>query len=110
MKAEKSGDVTIISFVTTTLNAGNVKDFKTHIQPYLDKEKYILLDLANLTFIDSSGLGAFLSCLKALNLKGGDLKICNLTKSVRILFEMVRMHQVMDIYNSREEALEAFAS
>ncbi|MCF7944604.1 MAG: STAS domain-containing protein [Spirochaetia bacterium] len=109
MKAEKNGDIMIISFETTSLNAGNVKDFKANIQPYLDSEKFIILDLRNLTFIDSSGLGSFLSCLKALNQKGGDLKICNVTKSVRILFEMVRMHQVIDTYDSREEAVQAFS-
>lgn len=109
MKAEKNGDIMIISFETTSLNAGRVKDFKTDIQPYLNSEKYIILDLRNLTFIDSSGLGSVLSCLKALNQKGGDLKICNVTKSVRIIFEMVRMHQIIDTYDSREEAVQAFS-
>lgn len=109
MKAEKNGDIMIISFETTSLNAGSVKDFKTDIQPYLNSGKYIILDLRNLTFIDSSGLGSVLSCLKALNQKGGDLKICNVTKSVRIIFEMVRMHQIIDTYDSREEAVQAFS-
>lgn len=108
MKSEKIGNVLVLEIENPTLNTGNVKDFKSEIQPYLEKEEHIILDLAQLTFVDSSGLGSFLFCLKRLNQKGGDLKLCNITKPVRVLFELVRLHQVIEIFDSREEALASY--
>lgn len=108
MTSEKIGNVLVIDILTPTLNAGNVKDFKNDIQPFLESEEHILLDLANLTFVDSSGLGAFLFCLKRLNQKGGDLRLCNITKPVRVLFELVRLHKVIEVFSSREEGLASY--
>jgi len=40
--------------------------------------------------------------------KGGDLKLCSMSKQVQALFELVRMHRIFDIYNSKEDAVRAF--
>jgi anti-sigma B factor antagonist len=69
-----------------------------------------VIDLSRLRFVDSSGLGAFISCLRKLNAKGGDLKLCGMSKQVRAVFELVRMHRIFDIFGTREEALRAFQS
>lgn len=105
VKTTKVPQAMIIEIETPTLNTGNVKEFKLEIQPYLESEKHVVLDLSNLTFVDSSGLGAFLFCLKRLNQHDGDLKLCNITKPVRVLFELVRLHQIIEVFNSQEEAL-----
>ena len=108
MNVIREKQATIIEISTPTLNVSNVKEFKTNIEKYLDSEKNIILDLSQLTFVDSSGLGAFLFCLKRLNQKNGDLNLCGVTKPVRILFELVRLHQIIDIFDTREEALASF--
>ena len=64
--------------------------------------------LSHLRFVDSSGLGAMLSCLRQLNATGGDLKLCGMSKAVRSVFELVRMHRIFDIYDTREQAVSAF--
>ena len=53
-------------------------------------------------------LGAFLSCLRQLNTKGGELKLCGMSKSVYQTFELVRMHRIFDIYSCKDEAVQAF--
>lgn len=108
MIATKEPQAMVIEVESTTLTASNAKDFKSRIEQYLDSEANLVLDLNRITFIDSSGLGVFLFCLKRLNQKGGDLKLCNVTKPVRVLFELVRLHQIIDVFNSKEEALAAF--
>ena len=110
MIAKKEPQAMVLEVETTTLTAANAKDFKASIEKYLDTETNIVLDLNRITFIDSSGLGVFLFCLKRLNQKGGDLKLCNITKPVRVLFELVRLHQIIDVCASTEEALAAFAT
>ncbi|MFZ4537065.1 STAS domain-containing protein [Propionivibrio sp.] len=87
------------------LDASNSKDFKESIQPYLDSHILAIVDLSPLRFVDSSGLGVLLSCLRTMNNKESQLKLIGLTKPVRALFELVRMHRIFSIYNSLDEAL-----
>ncbi len=105
---EKAGDIAMVVLSGENLDASNEKDFKREIRPILEANKKVVLDMGKLLFVDSSGLGAILSCLRQLNSAGGDLKLCEMTKPVRTLFELVRMHRIFDIYNSRDEALRAF--
>ena len=90
------------------LDAGNAGEFKRDIAPVLQANTKLVLDLSRLRFVDSSGLGAMLSCLRQLSAKSGDLKLCGMSKQVRGLFELVRMHRIFDIYSTKEEAVHAF--
>lgn len=94
-----------IAVDSENLDASNVKEFKSNIQPHLDQHALVILDMNALKFVDSSGLGALLSCLRSMNNKEGQLKLIGLTKPVRALFELVRMHRIFSIYNTREEAV-----
>lgn len=91
------------------LDASNAGDFKRDIAPVLEANTKLVLDLSRLRFVDSSGLGAFISCLRKLNAKGGDLKLCGMSKQVRAVFELVRMHRIFEIYGTKEDAVRAFA-
>lgn len=108
LQAEKVQGVTLITLPPGHLDAGNSEDFKRSVAPWLEGADKVLIDLSGLRFVDSSGLGALLSCLRRLNAAGGDLKVCGLQKQVRLLFEMVRMHRIVEIHNDRAEALTAF--
>ncbi len=109
-KIESVGDVTIIVLQGENLDASNTKEFKITMSTLLHAKRKVVFDMNSLRFVDSSGLGAFLSCLKMCDAAGGDLKLFGMTKSVRALFELVRMHRVFDIFNTREESVRAFQS
>ena len=100
----------IVAFPVDNLDAGNVKDFRAAIQKVADAHDTVVLDMQRLTFVDSSGLGALLSCLRTMKGKKGQLLLFGMTKPVRALFELVRMHRIFSIYNSREEALAELAA
>ncbi|NBK25550.1 MAG: anti-sigma factor antagonist, partial [Spirochaetia bacterium] len=72
----------------TTLTASNAKEFKAALEGHLENTKAMVIDLSSVTFIDSTGLGVLLFALKRLNQKEGELKLCNVTKPVRVLFEL----------------------
>lgn len=108
LRVEQLDEVKIVSIAAPALDANNVKEFKAAISGHLEGAKQLLLDLSALEFVDSSGLGAFLSCLRQLQAAGGDLKIVGVTKPVRTLFELVRMHRLLDIFNTRDEALRSY--
>ena len=96
----------VVSFPVSNLDAGNVKEFRTAITAVAEKHSTLVLDMSALTFVDSSGLGALLSCLRAMKGKNGQLLLVGMTKPVRALFELVRMHRIFAIYNLLDEALD----
>jgi anti-sigma B factor antagonist len=108
MAVEKIGDVVVVALPVEELDAGNAGQFKRDIAPLLEANTKLVFDLSNLRFTDSSGLGFFLSCLRKLQAKGGDLKLCGMSKQVRMVFELVRMQQIFNIYGTKEEAVRAF--
>lgn len=103
----QEGKGVIVIVQSENLDASNVKAFKDRLLPVLEDHTNVLLDMSKLGFIDSSGLGALLSCLRTMNSKNGQLKLFSMAKPVQALFELVRMHRIFSIYNTREEALAA---
>jgi anti-sigma B factor antagonist len=100
----------VVELKDKTLDAQTSKDFRREVQPQLDSHNRVVFDLSRLTFVDSSGLGVLLSCLREVSGRGGDLKLCSLTMQVRAVFQLVRMHRLFDIYNTQAEAIRAFQS
>ena len=107
---DKIENVAVAAVPVDELDASNAGEFKRDIAPVLQANARLVLDLSRLRFVDSSGLGAMLSCLRQLSAKNGDLKLCGMSKQVRALFELVRMHRIFDIYGTKEEAVKAFQS
>jgi anti-sigma B factor antagonist len=107
---DRVGEVTIATVPVTELDASNAGDFKRDVAPLLEDSTRVVLDLSRLRFVDSSGLGAFISCLRKVNARGGDLKLCGMSRQVRAVFELVRMHRVFEICGTREEAVRQFAT
>jgi anti-sigma B factor antagonist len=107
-KIEKIGDVTIVALNVEEFDAGNADDFRRQIAPVLKDCRKLVLDLDRVQFVDSRGCGAILSCLKHISPAGGDLKLCRVTQPVRMVFELIRMHNICEIVNTREEAVQAF--
>ena len=108
IEREKEKDIAEILLPGESLDVGNLKEFRRDIGPLLASKSRVIFDMSELQFVDSSGMGAILSCLRQINAAGGELKLSGLTKPVRVLFELVRMHRVFEIFNTREEALRAF--
>jgi len=105
---EKVGDVAVAVVPVEELDASNAAEFKRDIAPVLEANASVVLDLTGVRFVDSSGLGAFISCLRKLNAKGGDLKLSGMSTQVRAVFELVRMHRVFDIAATKDDAVRAF--
>ena len=108
LHTEKIGDIAIVAVQTDVIDAGNAGAFKDAMSPILDGNKKVVLDMRAVGFLDSSGCGTVLSCLRQLTKAGGDLKMFGVQKPVRTLFELIRMHRIIEIFNSKEEAVKSF--
>ena len=101
-------DIAVVALDGENLDASNSKDFRDRLKERLGDCNRVVLDMGRTSFVDSSGCGVLLATLRKLNAEGGDMKMCNVSKSVRALFELIRMHRIFDIYNTRDEAIRAF--
>ncbi len=108
LMCEHIGEVTVVRLAGAQLDASSVEEFKRDIAQVLEEHAQVIFDLSQLGFVDSSGLGSLLFCLRQVQARGGDLKLCSISKSVRALFELVRMHRLFHIFDTQEEAVRAF--
>jgi anti-sigma B factor antagonist len=70
--------------------------------------KHILLNLENINYIDSSGIGELVSGFTSVKNSGGELKLLNLTKKVHDLLQITKLYTVFDIWDSEASAISAF--
>jgi anti-sigma B factor antagonist len=102
-------DVLVIELREDNLDASNVREFRDAVQSLVQDRTRVVLDLSGVKFVDSSGLGALISCLRQQNGRKGDFRLCEMSRTVRALFELMRMHRVFNIFESRTDAVASFA-
>jgi anti-sigma B factor antagonist len=104
-----AGDVTILDMDgKITIGEGSVA-LRTAIRRLLEEgKKKILLNLARVGYIDSSGIGELVSSYTAINKDGGQLKLLNLTQKLQDLLTITKLLTVFDVYDSEQEALSSF--
>ena len=71
-------------------------------------QKKILLNLGDVTYIDSSGIGEMASALTAVRNQGGDLKLLNLTKRVHDVLQITKLYTVFDIKDDEASAIASY--
>ncbi|MFZ0544100.1 MAG: STAS domain-containing protein [Candidatus Promineifilaceae bacterium] len=86
--------------------APSVRDW---IEEAVTKEPpFLVVNLADVEFMDSTGLSTLVHGMKRSRERNGDLHLCNLQQPVRIIFELTRLAQWFEIYIGEEEAIAAF--
>ena len=71
-------------------------------------QKKILLNLGDVTYIDSSGIGELVSAFTSVRREGGELKLLNLTKKVHDLLQITKLYTVFDIKDDEATAIQSF--
>ena len=92
-----------------TLGEGSVQ-LRDAVRDLLGKgRKRILLNLGDVNYIDSSGIGELVSAYTTARNQGGDLKLLNLTKKVHDLLQITKLYTVFDIKDDEASAVASFA-
>ena len=68
-----------------------------------EQAQIILIDFKNVTFMDSSGLGALVLSLKTVRAAGAQLFLCAINDQIQMLFELTSMDRVFEVFDSQEE-------
>lgn len=106
---KKVGDIVVIGLGEPgTLEASNVGPFRETMANLVKDATRVLIDMGNITFLDSSGLGALVAIWRSISSRDGEIKLCRIGPSVRTVFELTRIHRVLEIYDTEEEALASY--
>jgi anti-sigma B factor antagonist len=106
VSTEKLDGKTVLCLKEDRLDAHNSGELKERILKILENGGHdLVIDLGQVQFVDSSGLGALLSGYKNASLRSSGFALARLQPRVRSMFELTRLHRVFEIYPGLEEAL-----
>ena len=92
-----------------TLGEGSVQ-LRDAVRDLLAKgQKHILLNLGDVNYIDSSGIGELVSAYTTAHNQGGELKLLNLTKKVHDLLQITKLYTVFDVKDDEASAISSFS-
>ena len=104
------GDVTVIDVVgRITLGEGS-STLRDALRDLVKSDhKKILLNLKDVTYIDSSGIGELVSAYTTITNQGGRLKLLSLTHRVKDLLQITKLYTVFDVHEDEAHAVRSFA-
>ncbi len=110
LNTREVGDVTVVDVSgRITLGEGSsamrdtLRDLVSH------GKKKVLLNLSDVTYIDSSGIGELVSGFTTVANAGGKLKLLGLTKRVKDLLQITKLYTVFDVHEEEAHAVRSFA-
>ena len=103
------GEVTVVDLSgRITLGEGSTM-LRDNVRDLLGRgQKKILLNLGDVTYIDSSGIGELVSGFTTVTNQGGQLKLLNLTKKVHDLLQITKLYTVFEVHNEEAAAVKSF--
>ena len=104
------GDVVIVDLSgKVTLGDGGDVMLKDKIQSLMQQgQKKVLLNLSEVTYVDSAGLGQIVQSYATIMKNGGSLKLLNVTKRIKALLSITKLLTVFECHDSEADALKSF--
>lgn len=105
----KDLDLVSIVYLNGYLDAHTAPDFEQALQELVDEERVrIVVNLAELTYISSAGLGVFMGFIEDVRAKGGDIKLAEPTEKVYRVFDLLGFPVLYEIFQNESEAVEKY--
>lgn len=108
VQMRRVGEVVVIACHGTIVGGSEAKELQHAIEQLLPLEPHIVLDLAEVAFLDSAGLGVLVRLLHRARGASGDLKLCCLPRRVSEVLRITRLAAIFDVHASEDEAIAAF--
>jgi anti-sigma B factor antagonist len=111
LSTRQVGDVSVVDVAgRITLGEGSSALRDTLRDMVSKNQKKILLNLGEVSYIDSSGIGELVSGFTTVANSGGHLKLLNLTKRVKDLLQITKLYTVFDVHEDEAAAVRSFAA
>src|SRR5579864_7852141 len=110
-KIRQVGDVTVMDIsgrIVLGEASSSLRDALRDLVTHGDKK--ILLNLGDVSYIDSSGVGELVAGFTTVTNRGGQLKLLNLTKRVQDLLQITKLYTVFEVYDNEAHAIRSFSS
>lgn len=108
-KRSETGRAVTVLEAPGELDARNAQAAKDELKALIASgATRVVVDLRNVEFIDSSGIGVLIAALHAARGQGGDVKLAGITASARPILELTRMNRVFGTFQSVAEAVASF--
>jgi len=104
---QTNNDVCIVG-LKGRLDFASSDELKESFASHLQSTRNFIFDCRELEFLDSTGLGVLLLCLKEVMKKGGDIRLNGLGDAVKIVMEITRADDIFNIYETVEEAVASY--
>jgi len=110
LTSRQVGDVTVIDGAGRITLGEGASQFRDTVRDLVARgQKKILLNLAEVSYIDSSGIGELVSGFTTVTNAGGQLKLVGLSKRIRDLLQITKLYTVFDVYDDEAAAIRSFA-
>ncbi len=104
------GDVTVVEASGRITLGEGASSFRDTIRELVASgHKKLLLNLAEISYIDSSGIGEMVSAFTTVANQGGAMKLLNLTKRVQDLLQITKLYTVFEVFDDEPAAIRSFA-
>src|ERR1044071_7219839 len=110
IQERKLNDITVFDLDGTFVLGGDA-DFKKHVEAAItDGSRSLLINLAKVSYMDSSGLGELISGYTKMRRVSGQMKLFNLSKRLNQLLVITKLITVFETFNSESEAISSFTA
>ncbi|MBI9110402.1 STAS domain-containing protein [Maridesulfovibrio ferrireducens] len=107
LKFKHVDEITIVELDSPELNHVVSHDFQRQIAPLFDEKKFnIALDMGNVDFMDSMGIGTLITLRNKLMKEKGSIAMFNLSDRVKKIIDIAALHKIFSLYDSEDEAVE----
>ncbi|MGO4880019.1 MAG: STAS domain-containing protein [Bryobacteraceae bacterium] len=111
INVRESGNVVILDLIGRITIGEEVTALRDSIKEHLDSgQKNILLNLAEVSYIDSTGLGQFVGSFATVTSHGGQLKLLNMQKKMHELMQITKLITVFETFTSEPAAVRSFST
>ncbi|MDX2129243.1 MAG: STAS domain-containing protein [Chloroherpetonaceae bacterium] len=103
------GEILVLEFQTDVLSGTDAQEFHQALRLLLTEgSKQFVVDLAKVSYMNSSGLGAMTSALTFVKNSGGNLKLCQASERIKSLFVVTKLDRIFEIYETQDEAVASY--
>lgn len=103
-------DCIVVHINGSNLDASRSYEFKEELKELVESQKvfHLVIDLSNVQFIDSSGLGCLIAALRLAHSGKGVVRLCGMSKQVKSVFELVSLNKLFQTFDNAENAIQSF--
>ncbi len=107
----ENGTIGIIEVKGSLVGGEETDELRRYVADFLQQGvKKLIIDLSKVTYLNSTAIGVLVSAHTSYSRNKGQVKLCGINKNINNIFVITKLTLVLDVVDTREEAIKAFAA